>query len=82
MRRPPLKSPARRSHEVLERYYRLSGYFATLWQWLPRLVSASRARSLAARRGQPVEQLDYDGLTLWGEAVEVLPIGVSAEGVH
>lgn len=32
--------------------------------------------------GQPIEQLDYDRLALRGEAVEVLPICVSTEGVH
>ena len=82
MRRPPLKSPARRSHEVLERYYRLSGYLATLCYWLPGPVLPSHARSLLVRWGQPIEEFDYDGLALRGEAVEVLPIGVSAESIH
>jgi hypothetical protein len=47
-----------------------------------RARSPSRARSLPVRCGQPIEKLDYDGLALRGETVEVLPVGVSAEGVH
>jgi hypothetical protein len=82
MRRPPLKSPARRSPEVMARQYRLSGSFATLCQWLPGPGPPSRPQSLLFRWGQPIEEFDYDGLALGGEAIEVLPIGVSAEGVH
>src|ERR1019366_2439861 len=37
---------------------------------------------LRVRCGLAIEEFDYDGLARRGDAVEVLPIGVSAEGVH
>src|ERR1035441_6100318 len=37
---------------------------------------------LRVRCGLAIEEFDYDGLALRGEAVEGLPLGVSAGGVH